>query len=138
MAADSARTASVSTTTTLAPSPSARWATPCPQSPKPITTTVRPAISMLVARSTPSSDDWPVPCRLSNRCLVSESLTATTGNRSSPSDSMARRRITPVVVSSMEASGVISVRSVCSSVTRSAPSSIVMVGSVSSTVCKCR
>ncbi len=43
----------------------------------------------------------PVPYLLSNMCLVAASFTAMTGNFSTPSFSIARSRITPVVVSSM-------------------------------------
>ncbi len=81
----------------------------------------------------PSIADCPVPCLLSNRCLVAESFTATTGNRITPSFSIARKRITPVVVSSVEPIGSWPGRSLSSIVTRSAPSSMVTSGSVSRT-----
>src|SRR5918996_1700923 len=62
---------------------------------------MRPASRKFVARMMPSIVDWPVPKRLSNRCLVMASLTATIGYPSLPCSAMARRRITPVVVSSV-------------------------------------
>src|SRR5207249_3773889 len=80
----------------------ARCANPRPHHPYPATTTVLPAINRLVARRMPSSVDCPVPYRLSNRCFVSESFTAITGNCSTPSRAIALRRMTPVVVSSVE------------------------------------
>jgi hypothetical protein len=49
----------------------------------------------------PSSVDCPVPYRLSKKCLVFASLTATTGNFRTPAFSIALRRMTPVVVSSV-------------------------------------
>ena len=55
---------------------------------------------MFVARSMPSIVLCPVPYRLSNMCFVDASLTATTGNLSTPSRSMLLSRMTPVVVSS--------------------------------------
>src|SRR5450432_3759226 len=86
--------------------------------------------SKFVARMMPSMVDCPVPYRLSKRCLVSASLTATMGNFSTPSFAIARRRMTPVVVSSVPpiTSVRASVRLVCRIDTRSAPSSIVMCG----------
>ena len=45
--------------------------------------------------------DWPVPNRLSNRCLVFASFTETIGYFRAPSAAIARSRITPVVVSSV-------------------------------------
>ena len=48
-----------------------------------------------------STVDCPVPNRLSNRCFVLASLTDTIGYRNAPSAAIARRRITPVVVSSV-------------------------------------
>ena len=97
--------------------------------------TLRPAMRMLVARRMPSIVDWPVPYRLSNRCLVCASFTATTGNARALSAAIARSRMTPVVVSSVPArtSGSWSRRSLCSSETRSQPSSIVSVGWMSAT-----
>ena len=50
----------------------------------------------------PSIVDCPVPYRLSKRCFISASFTTIAGNRSLPDFSSARRRVTPVVVSSVE------------------------------------
>src|SRR5207247_787188 len=100
--ASSAFSGSISVTITFPPAPRARCANPRPHHPYPATTTVRPAINRLVARRMPSSVDCPVPYRLSNRCFVSESFTAITGNCSTPSRAIALRRMTPVVVSSVE------------------------------------
>ena len=79
--------------------------------------------------------DCPVPYRLSKRCFVSASLTAITGKARTPSFSIARRRTTPVVVSSVPPStfGSRSARAPWSCVMRSAPSSIVSWGRVEST-----
>src|SRR6266705_1707767 len=74
--ASSAFIGSISVTSTFAPAPRARMANPRPHHPYPATTTALPAIKRLVARMMPSSVDCPVPYRLSNKCLVSESLTA--------------------------------------------------------------
>jgi len=49
----------------------------------------------------PSTVDCPVPYRLSNKFFVAASFTAITGNFNAPSLSIARSRITPVVVSSI-------------------------------------
>ena len=83
--------------------------------------------------------DCPVPNRLSNRCLVSASFTLTIGYFSAPSFAIARRRITPVVVSSVPPmiSAIWSTRSLCNTLTMSAPSSIVMFGRMSSTALMC-
>ncbi len=85
---------------------------------------------MFVARSRPSIADWPVPYWLSNMCFVRASFTATIGYASTPSAVIARSRITPVVVSSVPpfTFGSRSRRVVWSSVTTSAPSSIVIWG----------
>jgi hypothetical protein len=71
--------------------------------------------------------------------LVSASFTASTGKRSFPAAAMARSRITPVVVSSVPPTtpGSSSVRRVCSSETRSAPSSMVTCGAWSSAAAMC-
>ena len=82
------------------------------QSPKPITTTFNPAINKSVALTTPSIALCPVPNLLSNKCLVSESFTATTGNRNLLFFSIDFSLITPVVVSSIEPIIEISVLSV--------------------------
>ena len=68
-------------------------------------------------------------------CLVMASLTATMGYLSTPSAAMARRRITPVVVSSVPpiTPPMTSVRLVWSVETRSAPSSAVRWGRLLST-----
>src|SRR5260370_2270672 len=60
-------------------------------------------------------------------CFVSASLTATIGYRSTPFSAIARSLTTPVVVSSVPpiTSGSWSWRDLCSTDTRSAPSSIV-------------
>ena len=78
---------------------------------------------------------WPVPYRLSKKCLVSASFTAMMGYFSAPSAAMLFSRMMPVVVSSMPATIVpsSSVRLWWTSATRSAPSSTVIVGFVSST-----
>src|SRR2546428_532088 len=47
---------------------------------------------MFVARKMPSTADWPVPNRLSNRCFVNASFTATIGYASTPSAAIARLR----------------------------------------------
>ena len=62
---------------------------------------VRPASSRFVDRMIASIVDWPVPNRLSNRCFVSASFTLTIGYFNASSEAIARRRITPVVVSSV-------------------------------------
>ena len=59
--ASSALTGSISVTITLEPAPLSRLATPRPHHPYPATTTVQPASSTLVARTIPSTVDWPVP-----------------------------------------------------------------------------
>ena len=99
--ASRAAVGSTSTTMTCAPMPRARDATPRPHIPYPQTTNARPARSRLVARMMASIVDWPVPKRLSNRCFVFASFTLTIGYFRAPSDAIARRRITPVVVSSV-------------------------------------
>ena len=83
--------------------------------------------------------DCPVPNRLSNRCFVSASFTDTIGYASAPSAAIARRRITPVVVSSVPPiiSAIWSARCLCSTLTMSAPSSIVICGRMSSTALMC-
>ena len=52
---------STSVTTTLAPRPFARMATPLPHQPYPATTTYFPATIRFVVRLIPSHTDWPVP-----------------------------------------------------------------------------
>src|SRR5260221_2282297 len=76
------------------------------------------------------------PIAVIKHVLVSDSLTASTGNFRTPSRSILRSRITPVVVSSMPPimAGMSSVRAVWMVETRSQPSSIVMFGLWSSTV----
>ena len=93
-------TGSTSVTITLAPRPLARMETPLPHQPYPATTTFFPATIRLVVRLIPSHTDWPVPYRLSNRCLQSALFTFTMGNSSFPSRFMASSRRIPVVVSS--------------------------------------
>ena len=68
-------------------------------------------------------------------CLVMASFTATMGYFSTPCAAMARRRMTPVVVSSVPpiTPSMTSVRLVCTVETRSAPSSVVRCGRVFST-----
>jgi hypothetical protein len=66
-------------TRTRAPIPRARIASPRPHHPYPATTKQEPASSRLVARRIPSIVDCPVPYRLSKKCLVFASLTATMG-----------------------------------------------------------
>ncbi len=61
MSASSARTGSTSTTATWAPWPAIREVMPLPTQPYPATTTLRPAMRMLVARRMPSSVLCPVP-----------------------------------------------------------------------------
>ena len=85
----------------------------------------------------PSIELCPVPKRLSKRCLVSESFTATTGKRNLLFFSIDFNRITPVVVSSIDPRIGKSSLVVCKRFTRSAPSSIVISGFVSSTRFKC-
>ena len=60
-----------------------------------------PASSTLLARTIPSSADWPVPWRSLSARSVRASLTASTGQRSSPACSSRRSRTSPVVVSSV-------------------------------------
>ena len=78
----------------------------------------------------PSIVDCPVPYRLSKKCLVLASFTAMMGYRSTPFFPMATRRMTPVVVSSVPPTmaGRYPFFSVWTTVTRSAPSSIVTFG----------
>ena len=130
--ASRARTGSTSVTMTWAPSPCAQAAMPCPHGPNPATTTARPASRMLVARSTPSSTDCPVPAVLSNIRLVVVASAATMGNASAPAAAIRRSRSTPVEVDSQPprtfptSSGraaSVSTRSPPSSMTRSGPGS---------------
>src|SRR5450756_1235093 len=86
-------TGSTSVTTTWAPRPLARMATPLPTHPYPATTTTLPATFMLVVRRMPSQADCPVPKRLSKRCLHRPSLTPMTGNDSLPAWASARSRV---------------------------------------------
>ncbi len=88
----------------------------------------------------PSMVLWPVPYRLSNIYFVWASLTAMMGNRRTPLFAMALRRMTPVVVSSVPPRMPLirSLRFEWIIETRSAPSSIVMCGFMSSTEMMCR
>ena len=98
--ASSARTGSTSVMITRAPSARADSAMPTPQAPNPATTTVLPASSTPLARSSPSMTDWAVPCPLSTSRVTGVSLAAITGNASVPSAAIRRSRSTPVVVPS--------------------------------------
>ncbi len=84
--------------------------------------------------------DWPVPYWLSNMCFVRASFTAMIGYARTPSAAIAVSRMTPVVVSSVPpfTLGSSSRRVVWSSVTTSAPSSIVTCGFVSRIASMCR
>src|SRR3954447_1683541 len=83
----------------------------------------------------PSSTDWPVPKRSLNARSARASLTAITGTASPPSASSARRRTSPVVVSSVppSMSPSSSGRATCSAPSRSAPSSSVIRGARATT-----
>jgi hypothetical protein len=128
--ASSARTGSISVTITWPPRPRIRLAMPCPQEPNPATTTVLPASSVLVARSTPSMTDWPVPQVLSTIRRAGVSLAATTGKASAWAAAIRRSLITPVVVDSQPPRTVASRpgQSWCSVLTRSPPSSMTRSG----------
>src|SRR3954447_7147940 len=128
--ASSARSGSTSQTITDAPNPAARSATPRPVQPYPRTTMVCPASNTLVARTIPSSTDCPAPKRSLNARSARASLTAITGTASSPEASSARRRTSPVVVSSVPPSMSLNTsgRDTCSAPSRSAPSSKVIRG----------
>ena len=78
----------------------------------------------------PSSVLWPVPYRLSKRCLVAASFTAIIGYISLFSPDRAFNRITPVVVSSVPPTIEVlySLGLLCITETKSAPSSIVILG----------
>ena len=91
---------------------------------------VRPASSRLVARRMPSIVDCPVPWRSLKARSVNASLTAIIGHASVPSVSSARRRTSPVVVSSVppRSPSSRSGRALWMAVTRSAPSSSVICG----------
>ena len=106
---------------TFAPSPRALRATPLPHHPYPATTTVFPATIRLVVLFMPSQTDWPVPYRLSNRCLHMASFTAIMGIFSTPSRSIAFNLRIPVVVSSHppQTLGIRSCFLVCRAETRS-------------------
>ena len=131
--ASNALVGSISVTTTSAPNPFARSATPLPQYPKPATTTTFPATKVLVARKIASNVDCPVPYRLSNMCFVSVSFTAIIGNFKAPSFAIWLNLITPVVVSSQPAStpSINSVLDVCITFTKSQPSSNTNCGLIS-------
>ena len=102
--ASSARTGSASATVTRAPSARTRRAKPSPTGPKPTTVTRAPPAAE--KNDGPTRDIVvaaqvsPVPWRLSKPVFRRESLTATTGNGSSPSCCMAVNARTPEVVSS--------------------------------------
>ena len=94
-----------------------------------------PASSTWLARTIPSSADWPVPWRSLSARSVRASLTASTGQRSLPSSSSRRSRTSPVVVSSVPPISSLERarrRWRARSSSRSAPSSIVTCGSPSS------
>ena len=141
MTASSAFKALTSVTITFAPNPRARLATPLPHHPYPATTTVVPAINRFVALIIPSNVLCPVPYRLSKKCFVRASFTAIIGYLRTPSAAMLLRRITPVVVSSVPATTCSTKAGFASSEwsleTRSAPSSIVIVGCKSSAASMC-
>ena len=86
-----------------------------------------------------SHTDWPVPYRLSKRCLHLASLTATIGNLRTPSRAIALSLITPVVVSSQPpmTSSARSGRLLWSISTRSPPSSIMILGLCSRDISMC-
>src|SRR4030088_2935990 len=85
---------------------------------------------MWVARTIPSSADWPVPKRSLKLRSAVDSLTANTGQPRAPEASRPRTRTRPDVVSSIAPSipGTALGRAPCRAVIRSAPSSIVTAG----------
>ena len=128
--ASSARTGSTSVITTLAPSARADSAMPEPHAPNPATTTVLPASSTPLARSSPSSTDCAVPWVLSTILVTGVSLAAITGKASVASAAIRRSRSTPVVVPSQppRTRPSSAVRPVCRVLTRSPPSSMTRSG----------